>query len=164
MSCKNKYEVDSDDRIDDDKYVRLVKITGFPEVMVYLPGRARNAVLVGDGIEFDYEQEGIGRNNWFEYDSLYDPTLLHLHRSGFTVRRVCRATVLLDWGIMGRNGMGIPSRLTLAMAVEGEVKRRQQREEQERQEKIDWWTRYAQLPVWGVSAGFAGGMLQNSAS
>lgn len=162
MSCKNKTETETEDRFRNKNHVRLVKISGFPEVMVYLPGRMRKAIVEGDGLEFNHEQEAIGPNNWFEYDSLYDLTLSRNHRSGFTARRICRATVLLDWGPMGRNGMGIPSRMTLAMGIEEDVKKKQQREEEERQEKVNWWTRYAQLPAWGVSAGVAGGLLQQA--
>lgn len=162
MSCKNKIQIDTEDPFRGDNQVPLVKITGFPEVMAYLPGKVGDAVVEGDAIEFNHEQEAIGRDNWFEFDSHYDPTLSRNHRSGFTARRICRATVLLDCGLMGRNGMGIPSKLTLAMGIEEDSKKMQQRGEDDRREKIDWWSRYAQLPAWGVTAGVSGSLLQQA--
>ncbi|KAK2762195.1 hypothetical protein FQN54_001204 [Arachnomyces sp. PD_36] len=164
MSCKNKIEIEDEDPRRDKTHVRLVKITGFPEVMAYLPGRVGIAAVEKGGMELGYEQEGIGRNNWFEYDNTYDPARCRNHRNGFTARRICRATVLLDWGPLGRSNFGRPSPVTLAMAIEEDLKKNQQREEEDRQEKVDWWTRYAQLPAWGVGAGITGGLLREVAS
>ena len=165
-SCKNKAEMQRENLWRGDDDVELIKICGFPEVMVYQPGKVGDAIVVADDeVEMDEPEDAERINHWFENDRRYDPNLPSSHRRGFTATRLCQATAILDWGPMRYDKtMGVPSRMTLADGIEEASRKTQRQEEEARAKKINWWTQYGRLPAWGVSAGVTSGLALQTAS